>query len=176
MATTTFAVRQFFAIPNEFTGSGAEVPTGTFLVTGSASNLIINGTRGNTVQLATDEPYAGYPALSDYGWWAGPDTSNDYFPETRAWGIIVGGNGNYTGIKGADGRDSYVSMWGFQGVPGDQDTYNTAFIALASNIRGFAMTTTASCKTWLRDNGYYYQYPVNLDGQSPNTGTGSDTV
>jgi hypothetical protein len=176
MATTTFAVRQFFAIPNEFTGSGAEVPTGTFLVTGSASNLIINGTRGNTVQLATDEPYPGYPALSDYGWWAGPDTSMDYMLDAKGWGIIVGGNGNYTGIKGADNRDSYVSMWGFQGLQGDQGDYNAAFISLASNIRGTAMATTASCKTWLRDNGYYYQYPEGLDGQSPNTGTGSDTV
>jgi len=169
MATVTYTVRDFFAIP---TGDvGGPIPSGVYVVTGSSSNLVINNNRGD---LASDDPY-GTGQLSNYGWFAGPNTSNDYELDAKGWGIIVGGDPNYTGITAADGRTSYISMWGFQGDPGDQTTYDTAFIALTNKIFGTSYVNTGSAKTKLQGEGYYYQYPQDLDGQSPQTGNGSDS-
>ena len=161
MATTTFTVRQFFTIPPGELPLG-EIPDGVFIVTGSASNLFVNNTRTN---LANDSisPYGSSPTSN--GWWPGPSTS--------VYGIIVGGNEDYENT-GAGGVDlSYVSCWGWDAGE-DQATNNAEFISLAGNILGTTFANTGSAKTALRNAGYYYQYPVGYDGQSPNTGTGSD--
>ena len=158
---TTFTVRQFFTIPPESLPLAGERPEGVFVVTGSASNLIINNTRTN---LANDTLTIGNSGTS-YGWWPGPSTS--------VYGVIVGGNEGYEN-SGAGGVDlSYVSCWGWDAGE-DQATNNAEFISLAGNILGTTFANTGSAKTALRNAGYYYQYPVGYDGQSPNTGTGSD--
>jgi hypothetical protein len=163
MATTTFAVRQFFNIPAE--ALPLSQPTGTFIVTGSVSNLLVNNNRTN---LANDTiPGVGSSGTQD-GWWPGPDSSGAGF------GIIVGGNDTYANST-PDGRTSTVSCWGWtaQETQGPNDT---EFISLAGYILGTTYANTGSAKTALRNAGFYYQYPVGFDGQSPNTGTGSDTV
>jgi hypothetical protein len=169
---TVFAQRDFFAIPTANTASAT--PAGTYLITGSDSAILINASRGD---LAADEPYDGVGLLSSYGWFAGPDTSDTYSAGTSSWGIIVGGNPSYTGITAGDGRTSYVSMWGFQGAPGEQGSYNEAFIELVNTIFGTSYTPAqvATAKIFLDNRGFYYQWPVGLNGQSRGTGDGSDS-
>jgi len=161
MAITTFTVRQFFNIPSGELPLG-EVPTGTFIVTGSASNLLINN---NRTDLANDSiPLIGFSGTSN-GWWPGPST--------LVYGIIVGGNESFTNTGAGAVTPSYVSCWGWDAGE-DQATNNASFISLAGNILGTTFANTSSAKSALRSAGYYYQYPVGYDGQSLNTGTGSD--
>jgi hypothetical protein len=164
MATTTFAVRQFFNIPSE---EGAfTAPTGTYVVTGSVSRLLVNNSRTN---LANDSFTIGatpYSSGGQLGWWPGPDSSGAGF------GIIVGGNDAYANST-PDGRTSTVSCWGWAAQE-TQGANDTEFIALAGSVLGTTFANTGSAKTALQAAGFYYQYPVSYDGQSPNTGTGSD--
>jgi hypothetical protein len=160
MATTTFGVRQFFNIASELLPLAQ--PTGTYIVTGSISNLLVNNNRTN---LAEDViPGVGSSGTGD-GWWPGADTANLY-------GIIVGGNDTYANPS-PDGRTSTVSVWGWDAQE-DQPSNDVEFRRLAGTILGATYADTASAKTALRNAGFYYQYPVGFDGQSPNTGTGSD--
>jgi hypothetical protein len=181
MATTTFAVRQFYAIPNDYTGSGVEAPEGTFLIKGSDSNLLVNNNRTDLDLSGAGHPYPVAPANPErYGWFAGPNTSDQFDIDVSGWGTIVGGNVNYTNLRAGEselpGGAAYVSCWGFQGTSLIQGEYDTAFISLCESIFNTTFANTASAKTACRNAGYYYQWPVGLDGQSPNTGTGSDIL
>jgi len=158
---TTFTVRQFYTIPLESLPLTGERPEGVFVVTGSASNLIINNTRTN---LANDTMTIGNSGTSN-GWWPGPSTS--------VYGIIVGGNESFTNTGAGAVTPSYVSCWGWVSQE-TQGANDTEFISLAGNIIGDTFASVANAKTALRSAGYYYQYPVGYDGQSPNTGNGSD--
>jgi hypothetical protein len=161
MAITTFSVRQFFNIPSELLPISR--PTGTFIVTGSISNILINDTRTN---LANDNiPGIGTSGGSD-GWWPGPSSAADGF------GVIVGGNDTYAN-PASDGRTSTISCWGWTAQE-TQGANDTAFRSIAGSILGATYATTASAKSALQNAGFYYQYPVGFQGQSPNTGTGSD--
>jgi len=168
MATTTFAVRQFYQIPSEYGTFTA--PTGTYVVTGSVSRLLVNNNRTNlandsmTITTQNSSPYIATSA-SPEGWWPGADTANLY-------GVIVGGNDTYANPS-PDGRNSTVSVWGWDAQE-DQANNDVEFRRLAGVILGATYADTASAKTALRNAGFYYQYPVGYDGQSPNTGTGSD--
>ena len=179
MATSTFAVRQFFNIPSEYGTFTA--PTGVFVVTGSVSRLLVNNTRTNlandsmSITTQNSSPYAATSA-SPQGWWPAGTTAvfagSGGAPQVTEGGIIVGGNENFTN-PASDGRTSQVSVWGW--VAGeDQVTNDADFISLAGNILGTTFANTGSAKTALINAGFYYQYPVGFDGQSPNTGTGSD--
>jgi len=174
MATTTFAVRQFFNIASEYDTFTA--PTGTYVVTGSVSRLLVNNNRTNLANDSFVLSYSvgGTPATvtlnsnSPQGWWPGADTANLY-------GIIVGGNDSYANPS-PDGRTSTVSVWGWD-VGGDQPTNDAAFIELANYLLGTpGEDDLVTIKEGLVAAGYYYQYPVGFDGQSPNTGTGSDVL
>ena len=158
---TTFTVRQFFTIPPESLPLAGERPEGVFVVTGSASNLIINNTRTN---LANDTLTIGNSGTS-YGWWPGPSTS--------VYGVIVGGNESFTNTGAGAVTPSYVSCWGWVAQE-TQGANDDDFVSLAGNILGTTYANVNLAKTALRSAGYYYQYPVGFDGQSPNTGTGSD--
>jgi hypothetical protein len=160
---TTFAVRQFFNIPAE--ALPLSQPTGTFIVTGSVSNLLVNNNRTN---LANDTiPGVGSSGTQD-GWWPGADTANLY-------GIIVGGNDTYQNPT-PDGRTSTVSVWGWDAGE-DQPTNDASFIELANYILNTpGEDDLVTIKEGLVAAGYYYQYPVGFNGQSPNTGTGSDVL
>jgi len=183
MAATEFDVRQFYTIPLEYGTFTA--PTGTFVVTGSISRLLVNNTRTNlandsmSITTQFSSPYAASSGTSQ-GWWPGSTT----FANTPAQGgdilqgIIAGGNDVFANST-PDGRVSEVSCWGFaitaSGEPGaNQTDLNTAFVALASSVLGTTYENTGSAKIALRNAGYYYQYPIGYDGQSPNTGRGSD--
>lgn len=192
MATTQFTDRFFFSIPSELVG-GITASTGTYIVSGSTSRLLINNTRTNLSVdsfdiLSTNDPpqvggqTASVISISSDGWWPGPSTNtpDPIQPGDIFQGVIVGGSDVLFANTGADGRTSYVSCWGFpitsSGSPAeDQDALNTEFIALAGNILGTTFANTASAKVGLRNAGYYYQWPRGFDGQSTNTGNGSDT-
>jgi hypothetical protein len=164
MAITTFTVRQFFNIPFEELPLG-EIPEGTFIVTGSASNLLINN---NRTDLANDSiPGIGNSGTSN-GWWPGPSTS--------IYGIIVGGNESFTNTGAGSVATSFVSCWGWD-TGETQGANDVLFISLANNILGTEFVYPGELdetKDALKNAGYYYQYPVGFDGQSPNTGDGSD--
>jgi hypothetical protein len=171
MATTTFLVRQFYTIASEYGTFTA--PSGVFVVTGSISRLLVNNTRTNlandsmTITTQVSSPYVANSGTTQ-GWWPGASTSN------ALYGIIVGGVDGYANTT-PDGRTSEVSVWGWIASE-DQPSNDVEFIALASSVLGATYANTGSAKTALRNAGFYYQYPVGYDGQSPNTGTGSDTV
>jgi len=173
VSPTTFTVRQFCAIPAEQTlpfNGGNPQPTGTFIVTGSASQLLINDTRTN---LTADTIYS-----TNDGWFPGPNTSYDGGggePAIGEYGIIVGGNSNNSNPV-SDGRSggSAVSCYGWV-TQTTQGANETEFIALASYIIGTVQADLATAKASLQDAGYYYQFPKTMSGQSPNTGAGSDT-
>jgi len=183
MAATSFTVRQFFALP-DLTTSLETQPTGTFIVTGSLpssfgnppgpfSGLLINNTRTNLSQnnvVINDVTYSGTSSL---GWFPGPSTA------TSQSLIIVGGNPNFTNTV-SDGRagGSKISCWGITGSAFTQGAYETAFVTLASQINsefdlGATVTTIQEARDFCVSFGLYYQFPVPLDGQSPNTGAGS---
>ena len=183
MAATSFKVRQFYTIPSEYGTFTA--PSGTFVVTGSISRLLVNNTRTNLANdsMSITTQFSGpYAASSDtsQGWWPGPRTDMD---DMGSYGIIVGGRGNGYSAPGdfantaADIRvgGSYVSCWGWI-TQATQGANETEFIALAKAVigAGALITNLATAKTALRDAGYYYQFPSGFDGQSPNTGAGSD--
>jgi len=171
MATTTFAVRQFYNIPSEY--GTFERPASTFVVTGSVSRLLVNGGRTNlandsmTITTQNSSPYIANSGTSE-GWWPSPDIS------AAGYGIIVGGNEAYTNST-PDGRTSAVSCWGWVAQE-DQPTNDAEFIALASSVLGDFYESVGAAKNALRSAGFYYQYPVGFDGQSPNTGDGSDVA
>ena len=178
MAATVFTVRQFFALPSTQPPFEGVPATGTFLVTGSvaspASGLLINNTRTNLSQDQIELNSVTYSGTSSLGWFPGPSTA------TSQYVVIVGGNPAFTNTA-ADGRagGSKVSCWGATGSANTQGAYDTAFINLASQINfefqlGYNVTTVAEAKDFCVSEGFYYQYPVGLAGQSPNTGNGSD--
>jgi hypothetical protein len=171
MAQTTFAVRQFYQIPSEYGTFTA--PIRTFAVTGSVSRLLVNNDRevalsNDSMSITTQfsSPYVANSGTSQ-GWWPGADTSNLY-------GIIVGGNDTFANT-GSDGRTSTVSVSGWE-AKNSQEENDIEFRSLAGVILGDTYEDTGSAKTALIAAGFYYQYPVGFDGQSPNTGDGSDTV
>jgi len=174
MATTTFAVRQFFNIPSEYGTFTA--PTGVFVVTGSVSRLLVNNNRTNlandsmTITTQNSSPFNASSGTAQ-GWWPAGTTAVFDVGVTTG-GVIVGGNDSYTNPS-PDGRISEVSVWGWVEQE-DQATNDIEFRRLAGVILGATYADTASAKTALRNAGFYYQYPVGFDGQSPNTGTGSD--
>jgi hypothetical protein len=169
MAITTFTVRQFYTIPSEY-GTFAR-PASTFVVTGSISRLLVNGGRTNlandsmTITTQNSSPYVASSNTSE-GWWPSPSATE--------YGIIVGGSDTLYANSSPDGRTSYVSCWGWTSQE-DQPSNDTAFKELAGSILGATYETTASAKAALQSAGFYYQYPVGYDGQSPNTGDGSDS-
>lgn len=159
MATTTFTRRQFNTVPTENWPISTPY-AGTYLVAGTASTLYVNNTRTN---LANDNLYG-----ANWGWFPSPDLSN--------YGVIVQGNDLTVANTAADGRGTvYVTCYGWVAEE-TQGANDTAFKNLAGYILGATYATTGSAKTALRNAGMYYQYPVGYDGQSPNTGTGSDTI
>ncbi len=184
MAATVFTVRQFYTIPSEygtFTG-----PSGVFIITGSISRLLVNDSRTNlandsmTITTQFNSPYVASSGTSQ-GWWPGTLTAGgDTFGDPLI-GTIVGGSDNFANTS-PDGRTSEVSVWGFSssftGEGGtDQTNLNAAFIELTNSILGTSFTPPddlGAAKTALRNAGFYYQYPVGFDGQSPRTGDGSD--
>lgn len=174
---TIFPVRFFLAMPDEFIGP----VTGTYSVTGSISNISINNTN-------TGSGDDIYEAGDNMGWFPGPPTiayQSDPPIGYLSYGIIVGGRGYGYSAPGdfantaADNRvgGSYVSCWGWI-TQATQGANETEFIALARAVigDGAVITNLATAKGALRDAGYYYQFPVGFQGQSPNTGTGSDPV
>ena len=172
MATTIFPVRQFCAIPSEnlpFPGSSSQ-PAGTFVVTGSASNLLVNNTRAD---LAADTIYS----VND-GWFPGPSTKvYDPAPAEgyESYGVIVGGNDAFANtVSDSRSGGSKVSCYGWTSLS-TQGLNETAFINLASYVMGTTYANLANAKAGLQGAGYYYQFPKGMAGQSPNTGTGSDT-
>jgi len=181
MAATSFTVRQFFALPNIQPPLEGGTPAGTFIVTGSAgtpiSGLLINNTRTNLSQNNVVINEVTYSGTSSFGWFPGPSTAISQSL------IIVGGNPDYNNTV-SDNRagGSNVSCWGATGSNFSQGAYNTAFINLAIQIRDQFelqgpypdLTTVDEAKTFCETYGFYYQYPVPLEGQSPRTGAGSE--
>jgi len=173
---TSFTVRQFFALPTTTTEEG--LPNKVYIVTGSvetpASGLLLNETRDNLSENGLTINGVAYSGTSSLGWFPGPSTA------TSQYVIIVGGNPNFNNTA-ADGRagGSKISCWGATGSTNTQGAYDTAFVTLASQINfelglGYSISDVPSAKDFCIFEGFYYQYPVGLDGQSPNTGDGSD--
>jgi hypothetical protein len=157
---TIFARRQFNTVPTENWPVGSP-ETGTYLVAGTVSTLFINNTRTN---LANDDLYG-----NAYGWFPSPDLNN--------YGIIAQGNDAVVANTQADGSGvGYISFYGWD-VQENQSANDAAFIDLANYVLG---TTGEDDLVTLKENltaaGFYYQYPVGYDGQSPGTGTGSDVL
>ena len=179
MAETTFAVRQFYSIPSDYGTFTA--PSGVFVVTGSVSRLLVNNTRTNlandsmTITTQFEGPYVANSGNSE-GWWPAGTNPAVFEAGVTTGGIIVGGNEGYANTT-PDGRISRVSVWGWQ--EGElQATNDALFISLANNILGteFGPGELDETKEALIAAGFYYQYPVGFEGQSPNTGTGSDVL
>jgi hypothetical protein len=173
---TSFKVRQFFTIPSEYGTFTA--PAGTFVVTGSISRLLVNNTRTNlandsmSIITQNSSPYAATSA-SPQGWWPSPNMDA---AGGTAYGIIVGGKDTYANTS-PDGRTSNVSCWGFpEGgyTTENQEALDALFAELASSVLGVFQPTSEDAAVALRTAGFYYQYPTGFNGQSPNTGTGSD--
>jgi hypothetical protein len=170
MALTTLAVRQFYQIPSEY-GTFAR-PASTYVVTGSVSRILVDGGRPNlasdsmTITTQNSSPYIANSGTSQ-GWWPSPDIS------AAGYGVIVGGNDVFANTS-PDGRTSTVSCWGWLAQE-DQAANDSEFRALAGSVLGATYETTGSAKAALQAAGYYYQYPVGYQGQSPSTGPGSDS-
>lgn len=169
MALTTLPVRQFFQIASEY--GNFNRPASTYVVTGSVSRLLVDGGRSNlaadSFTMNTNQGSVNFTSGGTSGWWPSPDIS------AAGYGVIVGGNDGFANST-PDGRVSTVSCWGW--IAGeDQATNDAEFIALAQVVTGVEIATTASAKTNLQSRGYYYQYPVGYQGQSPSTGPGSDS-
>lgn len=168
MAITTFAVRQFINVPSE--AGTFNAPTGVYVVTGSSSRLLVNNNRTNlaadSITIVGSGGTVNLLPLGPDGWFPSPDISGGGF------GVIVGGNDTFANPT-SDGRTSTVSCWGWPAQE-TQGANDTEFISLASIILGATQANTGSAKTALQNAGYYYQYPNSYQGQSPNTGPGSD--
>jgi hypothetical protein len=164
MAITTYPVRQVAPIAAEEFPTPPSI-TGTVVISGSTSTLYVNINRTNL----DGDPGTG--RSGEYRWVNGPDTAFNY-------GVIIGGNDSWQ-TTGADGAATNISCWGWPAGE-DQPTNDTEFIALTQYLqRTFSGTvtvnSTGSAKTYLQAQGFYYQYPVGFQGQSPSTGTGSDS-
>ena len=177
---TSFTVRQFFATPAYYESFAPS--NRVYIITGSAetpaSRLLLNFTLdsfpGGLSKNGITFDGVAYSGTSSLGWFPGPSTA------TSQYVIIVGGNSNFNNTA-ADGRagGSKISCWGATGSTNTQGDYDTAFITLASQVNfelglGYSISTVPSAKDFCIEEGFYYQYPVGLDGQSPNTGDGSD--
>jgi hypothetical protein len=167
---TTFEVRQFCNIPGENLPFDNTQPSDTFVVTGSFSNLLVNNTR---TDLAADTIYG-----TNDGWFPGPSTKVYVAdPEVgyQSYGVIVGGKDSFANTV-SDSRTggSKVSCYGWVSLS-TQGANETAFINLASYVMQTTYANLANAKAGLQGAGYYYQFPKGMSGQSPNTGTGSDT-
>ena len=184
MAVTSFTVRQFFALPDLTTSLEGGTPANTFIVTGSLpsslgnppgpfSGLLINDTRTNLSQNNVEINGISYSGTSSLGWFPGPSTAISQSL------IIVGGNPAFTNtVSDSRAGGSKISCWGITGSNFSQGAFDTAFVTLASQINsefelGATVTNTAEARDFCVNYGLYYQYPVPLDGQSPNTGAGS---
>lgn len=170
MALTTLPVRQFFQIASEY--GNFNNPASTYVVTGSVSRLLVDGGRSNlaadSFTMNTNQGSVNFTSGGPEGWWPSPDIS------AGGYGVIVGGNDGFANST-PDGRTSTVSCWGWPAGE-DQATNDAEFIALTEQIlNNPSLNTTASCKSALQSAGYYYQYPVGYQGQSPSTGPGSDS-
>jgi hypothetical protein len=186
MAFTSFTVRQFYNMPDAGEIGTFTAPAGVFVVTGSISRLLVNNTRTNlaadVMNITISESPFTYVANSgtSQGWWAGTFTNEGTGFGSPLIGTIVGGvDGVYNNSTPPPiAISSSISIWGFETTEGaeggDQENLDAAFIALAGNILGTTYANTGSAKTALRNAGFYYQYPRGFDGQSPNTGAGSD--
>jgi hypothetical protein len=156
---TTFARRQFNTVPTESWPVTVNPASGSYFISGSESVLLINFVRQN---LAQDNLYG-----AEWGWFPSPDLT--------AKGIIVQGNDAQVNNTRASGGAAYISFWGWD----DQETQNAnddAFISLAQYVLNTSEDELETLKLSLVSKGYYYQYPVGYNGQSPNTGTGSDVL
>jgi hypothetical protein len=155
---TTFTRRQFNTVPGENWPTGSL--TGAYQVQGTDSSLFINNTR---TDLANDDLYG-----NAWGWFPSPDLNS--------YGIIVQGNDAVVANTQADGSGvAYVSIWGWIAEE-DQNGNNAAFVSLAQYVLNTSEDELETLKLDLVAGGYYYQYPVGYDGQSPDTGTGSDVL
>jgi hypothetical protein len=155
---TTFTRRQFNTVPTESWPTGSL--TGAYQVQGTDSSLFINNTR---TDLANDNLYGGV-----FGWFPSPDLTS--------YGIIVQGNDAVVANTNADGRGTcFVSFWGWDAGE-DQPTNDASFIGLAQYVLNTSEDELETLKLDLVAGGYYYQYPVGFNGQSPDTGTGSDVL
>ena len=155
---TTFTRRQFNTVPTESWPTGSL--TGAYQVQGTDSSLFINNTR---TDLANDNLYGGV-----FGWFPSPDLTS--------YGIIVQGNDAVVANTQADGSGvAYVSIWGWIAEE-DQNGNNAAFVSLAQYVLNTSEDELETLKLDLVAGGYYYQYPVGFNGQSPDTGTGSDVL
>jgi hypothetical protein len=169
MAITTYTVRQVSPIAAEEFPTPPTI-TGTVVISGSTSNLYVNINRTNL----DGDPGTG--RSGEYRWVNGPALQGG--PAPGPYGVIIGGNDSWL-TTGADGAATNISCWGWPAGE-DQPTNDTEFIALTQYLqRTFSGTvtvnSTASAKTYLQAQGFYYQYPVGFQGQSPSTGTGSDS-
>ena len=182
---TSFAVRQFYNVPSNY-GTFTN-PAGVWVVTGSISRLLVNKDRQNlasdsmTITTQFDGPYVANSGTIT-GWWPGASTDWIVFNGEIMPGIIVGGADEYENT-GSDGRTSRVSVWGFSAIYQDPETpgenqlnLDNAFINLTNYILGtsFGPGEYGEAAGALQGAGFYYQYPVGFNGQSPNTGAGSD--
>jgi hypothetical protein len=173
---TSFEVRQFYQIPSEYGTFTA--PLRTFVVTGSISRLLVNNGRetalsNDSMSITTQfsSPYVANSGTSQ-GWWPGAST------DSVLYGIIVGGNDGYANPS-PDGRTSTVSVWGWDAQV-SQEQNDIEFVNLVNYILGTDWTPEGeglgNAKQSLINAGFYYQYPVGFNGQSPNTGDGSDVI
>jgi hypothetical protein len=157
---TSFTRRQFNTVPYLDWPVTTNPASGSYLITGSESVLLINNTR---TDLANDNLYGGA-----FGWFPSPDLNN--------YGIIVQGNELVVTNTQADGSGvGYVSFFGWAAGE-DQPTNDAEFISLAQYVLNTSEDELETLKLNLIDEGYYYQYPVGYNGQSPNTGPGSDVL
>ena len=174
---TSFAVRQFYQIPSEYGTFTA--PNRTFVVTGSISRLLVNNDRetalsNDSMSITTqfNSPYVANSGTAQ-GWWPGAST------DSVLYGIIVGGNDGYANPAApGDGRTSTVSVWGWDAQI-SQENNDIEFMNLVNYILGTSWSGAeelVDAKQSLINAGFYYQYPVGFNGQSPNTGDGSDVI
>ena len=136
MPGTVFTVRQFTNIPSENLPLGPR-PTGTFIVSGSVSNMLINDTRTN---LSEDNIYG-----VNEGWFPGPAT------DAGSYGIIVGGNDTFQNTA-ADGRTggSKISCYGWPAQE-SQGANDTEFKNLAQYVCQTSFPDVAAAKVQLVD-------------------------
>ena len=184
---TSFKIRQFYNVPSSYGTFTA--PSGVYVVTGSESRLLVNKDRQNlasdsmTITTQYDGPYVANSGTIT-GWWPGASTDWIVFSGEIMPGIIVGGADDYANTS-PDGRTSRVSVYGFSAIyedpapPGqNQQNLDNELINLVNYILGTSWGSgdLVDAKQSLINAGFYYQYPAGFNGQSPNTGAGSDIL
>ena len=137
-----------------------------------------------TITTQFDGPYVANSGTIT-GWWPGASTAftpPEFGSGGTMPGVIVGGADDYANST-PDGRTSRVSVYGFSAeydeFADNQSILNTAFINLVNYILGTSWGPEEGlndAKLSLINAGFYYQYPVSFQGQSPNTGDGSDVL